>query len=1192
MMRKLYFLFLIFVFKIAFGQNTIIKNNGTDILPSPYYYCDGESFNLSVDDYNSSNTFSFSRQNFSIYSSYFTPTGENNFEFESSSRQNSFSKSVRLGFDFNFYGKNYNSIVIGSNGRILLGNDTELESLYQKINFIDRPFSSLINADNRKELPSASYNEIYNSGDITRKFQVAQIFAGYTAVSGIYTSTNYKYRLFDNGGDDVGIAISFNRLLPIRQESNNSISDYSVFTSKVILYKDGRVVISVSDKIDFRYNAILGLQNEDASLYYVPIHKDNRYNYNNNIWDVEKSEEGTAQALVFRTGITRTPRYSWKLNGAIVSETRNFSPSNFTPNDNDKVEVNVSFEELNNNPLNSEITFRKLQKPQITNPNYSSGCGQPATLEIISPDSNLKYDWYKNGVLYESNRVKINADSGDYFVRVNGNNCHLDSDAKTVNISSVIPPITTDSLVSICDSQENINKTIDLHSITNYPINNSLYTIVFLDSNNQPISNLLSINSGNKKKFKIRVETISGVNPACSVEKEFEVEYQSFPQNGTTITSPKLCYGTSNYSVADFKRDFPDYALFDVKFSTDGINFNLDDVNPSTQHSIKVRLSKSGFNCSSDLNLNFDFQTIEIKPITTFAEHCTSTTEFFDLNITKRELEYDPNIQATFYTDSNYTNVISNLNFRGSGTVYIKVTDISTRCFNTTSINLVVYRKPTLLKPTPEVKNSICGTSTYNLTLNIDDYIRGWTRHLEIRYYRQNGTRLIQNEWENYNPNSTDAAGTFGQPYAVLIYNSTENLECSDRIEYQLIENKKPIANGTPISICDETEYPLSQFKNQVITNSSNYKFLAEDRTTELTSNINLSILPYSFRFYIQDTETGCISDLQTVNFVQGNPASLLSSVVTIEPKCDTDFDGITTFNLDDYKNQFTNNPAATFEYFVNGQRVNANFTNTQPFEQTIRVRITTLTDCPVEATLILKVNTPTKSSTLQDKYFICYGETVEIDAGAENTTFAWSNGGIARTKAFIQAGTYSVTLTNDLGCKYTHQFIISDENQPKIQQINHSEHQIEVLASGKYNIEYSFDNGRTWQVSNIKMNPTEEQYDIRIRSVLAENIYCLGEPRSIYSIQIHNTITPNGDGKNDYWEIKNLDKMEQVEIIVTDRFGKMVFQSTDKIMKWDGKQNGRELPTATYWYVVKWFDATRQKSEVRQGWILLKNRD
>ena len=251
-------------------------------------------------------------------------------------------------------------------------------------------------------------------------------------------------------------------------------------------------------------------------------------------------------------------------------------------------------------------------------------------------------------------------------------------------------------------------------------------------------------------------------------------------------------------------------------------------------------------------------------------------------------------------------------------------------------------------------------------------------------------------------------------------------------------------------------------------------------------------------------------------------------------------------------------------------------------------MRITLPGFCPANAKINLKVNIPSKSSTLIDKYFICFGETITIDAGSENVSWTWSTGETSQTVDFTKAGSYSVELTNALGCKYTHQFIISSENQPVIEVVNQSNNSIEVIANGGVKPYKYYFNGVP-QNSNILLNPTESSYEIQVESATG----CFGPPKTIYFIKINNAFTPNADGINDVWSIENLDKMEQVSIIIVDRNGGKVFESTNSNKtEWDGKSFGRALPTSAYWYAVSWYDPVTQKNEQRQGWILLKNRN
>ncbi|MEM9895094.1 MAG: gliding motility-associated C-terminal domain-containing protein [Bacteroidota bacterium] len=64
--------------------------------------------------------------------------------------------------------------------------------------------------------------------------------------------------------------------------------------------------------------------------------------------------------------------------------------------------------------------------------------------------------------------------------------------------------------------------------------------------------------------------------------------------------------------------------------------------------------------------------------------------------------------------------------------------------------------------------------------------------------------------------------------------------------------------------------------------------------------------------------------------------------------------------------------------------------------------------------------------------------------------------------------------------------------------------------------------------------------------------------------------ITPNGDGRNDFWEIPNLDVYRSSTVEVFDRSGRRVFFSRGYDRAWDGSFNGQLLPVASYYYLIK----------------------
>jgi gliding motility-associated-like protein len=68
-------------------------------------------------------------------------------------------------------------------------------------------------------------------------------------------------------------------------------------------------------------------------------------------------------------------------------------------------------------------------------------------------------------------------------------------------------------------------------------------------------------------------------------------------------------------------------------------------------------------------------------------------------------------------------------------------------------------------------------------------------------------------------------------------------------------------------------------------------------------------------------------------------------------------------------------------------------------------------------------------------------------------------------------------------------------------------------------------------------------------------------------SIETANVFTPNGDGANDFYTF-NMENISRMDITILNRWGNIVYQSTDPLFKWDGKgQNGIEALPGVYFY-------------------------
>ena len=71
--------------------------------------------------------------------------------------------------------------------------------------------------------------------------------------------------------------------------------------------------------------------------------------------------------------------------------------------------------------------------------------------------------------------------------------------------------------------------------------------------------------------------------------------------------------------------------------------------------------------------------------------------------------------------------------------------------------------------------------------------------------------------------------------------------------------------------------------------------------------------------------------------------------------------------------------------------------------------------------------------------------------------------------------------------------------------------------------------------------------------------------------ISVPNTLTPNNDGFNDVWKIGRIENYPGAEVIVYDRWGQQVFRTIGytNSKRWDGSNNGKRLPSGTYFYSI-----------------------
>lgn len=95
---------------------------------------------------------------------------------------------------------------------------------------------------------------------------------------------------------------------------------------------------------------------------------------------------------------------------------------------------------------------------------------------------------------------------------------------------------------------------------------------------------------------------------------------------------------------------------------------------------------------------------------------------------------------------------------------------------------------------------------------------------------------------------------------------------------------------------------------------------------------------------------------------------------------------------------------------------------------------------------------------------------------------------------------------------------------------------------------------------------------------------------RFIVKLNIYNVFTPNDDGKNDVFDI-DIEGETEYDLIIYNRWGTKVFESTDSKRDWNGKNqnDGGDCAEGTYYYLFKYALRNGEKGDVNGTITLLR---
>lgn len=835
---------------------------------------------------------------------------------------------------------------------------------------------------------------------------------------------------------------------------------------------------------------------------------------------------------------------------------------------------------------------------------------------LLQVDNNYDgYQWYLNGVAIPgATGFSINPElygAGNYTCSVTKNNC--ETKLTTIYNYTLCPPIsTTTYTIGSCNTKvitpvfTNATQTIvpSLTAIISQPTNGTA-TINPVNGQITYTPNATTVNTTDQFIYYIQ----GNGNPFAFEYFKIIINTDVLQINNASISICNSTSGNGTYNLTS--ANITSAVGANITYFT---NANLtgqitDPTNYTGPAGIIYANVTSAYGCSKVAQITLIINPApNINTSTYNAEFCDDNSSgVININfatVTPQIVTNAANFIVKYYlnqadaTVGNNNTLPTNWNYATNTTVYVRVESTNGCPPAFGQINFVIKNKVPLLTPTHVLE--ICDTDMNGSeTVNLNNYKNLFTTDAATTVTFHNSLADAQSGANAIPATQTINNGATGTFY-LRLNNATQ---CFNTASLAIKVNAVPninIANFNS-NLCDDNldgivNVNFNTVSPQIVTNSANFTIRYYLNQTDANTGNN-NTLPTNWTYtanttvYVRVDGSGtvCPSSFGQINFKIGNKITLLATNFTAEV-CDNDLNGSQSVNLNDYKNQFTTDPSVSLTYHstladaqsgINGLAVNQIITTPVPFY----IRFTSNNGCPNTATLKISLRSPKKSDVLKDQ-IICSNDKVILNAGDGFTSYLWSTGATTSTIT-VGIGTYYVDLGFN-GCTYRQTVSVTAAQAPTITSIIVTGTSATInVTGGTAPYQYSL-NGSDYQNSNVFTGLTRGPYKVYVIGRDA----CQPVIKDFLILNLINTITPNGDGRNDVLDYSDLKIKEQVSIEVVDRYGAAVYKSSGNNYKWDGKSSGRNLSTGTYWYILKWIEPDTKLPVSHSGWLLIKNRE
>jgi gliding motility-associated-like protein len=230
-------------------------------------------------------------------------------------------------------------------------------------------------------------------------------------------------------------------------------------------------------------------------------------------------------------------------------------------------------------------------------------------------------------------------------------------------------------------------------------------------------------------------------------------------------------------------------------------------------------------------------------------------------------------------------------------------------------------------------------------------------------------------------------------------------------------------------------------------------------------------------------------------------------------------------------------------------------------------LQATDVNGCVSSDTMSVTVN-PLPVINLGADRDLCAGETLTLDPG-NFSQYRWQDGSTNRTLPVTQAGVYWVTVTNNRGCVGSDSLrigaILPSPSDFLQASVTFCKYQDVTLSPARRFNAYLWSTGARQQTLTVDRGGRYTLEVTDLNGCRGRDTIQVIENDCLTGVFIPNAFTPNGDNLNDRFMALVYGRVISFKMQVYNRFGELVYSTTDPRQGWDGIFKGKGSPAGNF---------------------------